>query len=1011
MKRLTLFFLFLSYLSVGFGQSYTLNFSSINNKATITNSISPYVFKDSRGLLWVSTIDGLNIFDGQNTQTYKPNTKTIEKNKEGFLGNIIQGSFYEDRNADIWFTSYNAINCYRRKTKTFEHFFLSDKEGNRITMNYKGAFFDKNENFWIQIMQNLEQYDLYTFDTKNGTSTKQAETKRYIGFSEQNNSVKVVGALNEKQIVLYEFQNKNIKKQIFDLSFIDFALSFLIKGNEIYFTSTKGFFLYDCSNQKQTLLLQDEFTSILPIDNDNLFLVSSMGITIYNKTKRRLEVFTPNHELGFAQAISFLYMDKDKGLWATNEYSTSNIYYCNLKANTFSTIKNVSNGVLRSNFLCNNRKNEVLVMDIKSAKISFLHPETKQIIREIAMPEKPAMVSPSIVVDKNNDIWYSLGLSLYRYDMQQSKWKEIANPLCISTWKLEILADNRIILCTDSGLYEVANNKIIPINILDNIATDITEIFQDTKGQIHISQNATEYLIAQFVDPQTLKIVKRIPLGGFFNNHWEDVDKDEIWLATNFGIVKLDGKNYHFTIYNEKNGIPNQFIATLYPDKSERLWAATGKGIIAFDLKTNQCQSFDKSSGLITDEFLINNAIMTTNHEIWFGGKDAILTFIPDSIKSSTYQPPIHVFSFKVNDIERQDINANETIPISINYDENNISLQLTAIDFSGSEKTKIAYLLENWDSKWDTCITANGFIRYSNLSPGQYYLHLASCNADGVWASEINKISIYIKPPFYKTWWFMSICFLLLSGAAYYFYLSQIRRVKEEERKKGEFNTTLINSELKALKAQINPHFFNNCLNSISNFILKNDTDNAFFYLTKFSRLVRLVLEHSNVNFIKLSDEIAALNYYLEMESLRFSSKFEYKIEINENIDTNVTLVSPMLVQPFVENSIWHGLLPKQGGIVVITFEKEGNYIKCTIWDDGIGRKKAAQNTASMESKRKSYGMTLIQDRLKLLYATDKDKPKDVIQIIDLYDDENNAMGTKIVMKIPTQIRKTQNN
>ncbi len=1012
MKKISYFIFLLSFSANCFAQTLDLKFKMLNNDIVISSNASPYVFKDSKGLVWISTIDGVNIYDGQNVEIYKQNIES--SGNKGLGGNIIQGSFFEDKNSDIWFTSYNGINCYRRSKKTFEHYYLFDENGKQYDINYKGVFLAKNDIFWIQI-KNTDSAILYSFNIKNLSQNKIGDfASTRIEIFETNSSINVLNYQKGNGLIWYDIQDNRIKQQrkiVNDfLSDNEIVEDILWLNNRIYFTTNKGFYSCDLVTKKVDVVISRNFSKILHLNNRQFLLASITGITLFDFSNNTIVKEFSNEDMGITKPITCLYLDNEGGLWATNEFDRGNIYFANTKKKSFSTLYTNNKQAFSSKILCLGNNNEIIALNEKVNKITTLNALSKKIVKEINLPKEEKKNHYSICTDVNNNIYYSSGRSLFQYNNTEKKWKSILMSNKLDIWNIQKINGSRIITCTNNGLYEIKGTKLHKFEIFNHKVSDISYIFQDSKGYIHFSQDANDYYIAKFVSHNSLEIFKKISLNGFFTGHWENPQANEIWLATNLGIAALNTNNYEITLYGEKKGLRNQFVSAIYPDHADNLWATTSQGILSFNIKTKQNIHFDKSDGLITENFIPNNSVTTQNNELWFGGENATIFFNPDSIKSSTYQAPIHIRTFKVNDIERKDINLNNYSEVNLNYNENTFNLQLLAIDFANPLKTKIAYFLEGWDMKWDTSLSANGFIRYSNLSSGQYYLYLASCNADGVWAKEFKRIPIYIKPPFYKTWWFISLCVGLLLGITYYLYLRQIRRVRTAERLKGEYNTTLINSELKALKAQINPHFFNNCLNSISNFILKNDTDNAFFYLTKFSRLVRLVLEHSNVNFIKLSDEITALTYYLEMESLRFSSKFEYKIEIHENLDTNIMLVSPMLIQPFVENAIWHGLLPKQGGIVVVFFEREENYVKCTIQDNGIGRVKSSENKSSLTSKRKSYGMTLIQDRLELLYHTDKNKPKDIIQIIDMYDDDEKSLGTKIIVTIPTQIHSTQN-
>ena len=219
----------------------------------------------------------------------------------------------------------------------------------------------------------------------------------------------------------------------------------------------------------------------------------------------------------------------------------------------------------------------------------------------------------------------------------------------------------------------------------------------------------------------------------------------------------------------------------------------------------------------------------------------------------------------------------------------------------------------------------------------------------------------------------------------------------KEEEKLK--LNRKLYEMETKVIKSQMNPHFMFNSLNTIQQFIITNENEKAQYYLSKFSRLIRKLLESTTKDNISLADEIDLLNRYLEIESLRFNNVFKYTIKVDEKIDTAKTFIPHFLIQPFVENAIWHGLLTKDGDKdLQISFEFINEYkIICTIDDNGVGRKNS-ETKRSLE--KKSLAINFIQQRLDLINKIMKEDFK--INILDKTDEKGNSEGTKIVITLP---------
>ena len=208
--------------------------------------------------------------------------------------------------------------------------------------------------------------------------------------------------------------------------------------------------------------------------------------------------------------------------------------------------------------------------------------------------------------------------------------------------------------------------------------------------------------------------------------------------------------------------------------------------------------------------------------------------------------------------------------------------------------------------------------------------------------------------------------------------------------------------SELKALRTQMNPHFIFNCLNAIKSYTLNHDTEGADFYLTKFSKLIRQVLENSRSEKITLHNELETLKLYLDMEKLRSGDKLDYEIHLADDIETDFIEIPPMLIQPFVENAIWHGLMQKEEGgkIEIDCRQKDDKYLIVTVLDNGIGRERAAELKSKTATRHKSFGMKITSERMDIIKQLYDIETK--ITIEDLKNANGTSAGTKVTLEIP---------
>jgi tetratricopeptide (TPR) repeat protein len=226
-----------------------------------------------------------------------------------------------------------------------------------------------------------------------------------------------------------------------------------------------------------------------------------------------------------------------------------------------------------------------------------------------------------------------------------------------------------------------------------------------------------------------------------------------------------------------------------------------------------------------------------------------------------------------------------------------------------------------------------------------------------------------------------------------------QIQKL-ESEKTKAELQHQAITFEMQSLRAQMNPHFIFNSLHSINKYIMENEKQNASEYLSKFAKLMRLVLENSRETEVLLEKDLSALELYMQLEALRFQQRFHYNIEIDPQIDQENTLIPPLLLQPFVENSIIHGMKNKECGLIKIKVEKEDGMMRCTVEDNGMGREQSRKIQAGTQQKQESLGMKITKERLEMINETKKTKT--AINIYDLKDAANKPTGLRIELLLP---------
>jgi two-component sensor histidine kinase len=307
------------------------------------------------------------------------------------------------------------------------------------------------------------------------------------------------------------------------------------------------------------------------------------------------------------------------------------------------------------------------------------------------------------------------------------------------------------------------------------------------------------------------------------------------------------------------------------------------------------------------------------------------------------------------------DINARTT---TLNAEEKNIAIDFSGINFSPVHNTRFTYQLAGLDTSWQVA-DESWSAQYANLAPGNYTFSIKTSSENAEWSRVFSLFAFTIKPIFWQTTWFRLV---VTGGIALLIFLIVRRRVRII-RKEAGLKHKLAETEMMALRSQMNPHFIFNSLNAIDSLIQTNQPDKATTYLARFARLIRTVLESTKNSMVPFYKDFETLELFLQLEQFRSNNKFSYELQADKELSEGDYKVPPLIIQPFVENAIHHGLLNKQAGErnLVVKVSLQGNFIKYTIRDNGVGRTTANQIKVLNKPEHQSYGIQITTDRIHL--------------------------------------------
>lgn len=626
--------------------------------------------------------------------------------------------------------------------------------------------------------------------------------------------------------------------------------------------------------------------------------------------------------------------------------------------------------------------------------------------------------------DNEGDIWIGTegkGLGLYTYkDDKDTIYAYYYQNGLRGNWVRTFAHDdegNIYVGTSDDGIY--VTNKIgfpdnlsfkkMKVNQGDLPKSVVYLVFKDDR--LWFTSNDGEYGYVENGRSQMF-----IENGKSFRNL---VVQDEIvWLGSkDDGVLKVVFDDDQIQEKNWISTSTNSYLRSnnIYQllKKDNHLWVGTEKGLDRLELDSSyrifNAESYSYEEGFEGVETNINAGSMDQNGDLWFGTVDGLFVYKGlDPNPAQRKAPVLRIEDMEIvfTSIENTPYasvfeNGSFLKPVILPHDQNHISFTYKAIHYAYSNNIQYRRKLEGFDPDW-IIGSRNTMATYSNLPPGAYTFHVQA-SIDDTWEGSPLTISFEIDRPYWDKLWFKLTYYgfaLLLILLVIYFFLRRQRKKNQAQNEKLKLEKNLLELEQKALRLQMNPHFIFNVLNSIHNLIILNESDKARYALSKFSKLMRQVLENSREKFVTIDDEISTLENYVQLERLTANADIDIAFFIDDEVDTAEPVLPPLMLQPFVENAIVHGFKGMdETGKIEISFKwLEGDVLECCITDNGIGRVKAIQAKAQRENYHKSTALKVAEERLANLNGNADFVP---FEFIDLKDDKDQPIGTKVIFRI----------
>ncbi|WP_199117401.1 sensor histidine kinase [Pedobacter sp. ASV28] len=931
-----------------------------------------YTLQDRKGYIWIATDAGVSRFDGAVFENFSVD--------DGLPDNQIL-QLREDSKGRIWFLALNGQLSYFYNGKIFNQY--TDKQLESLNFNsvIVSFFEDSKSRFWFGTNNNI----IGLWDGKKTTKLYPPnKNDKYQNIFIYEDAKHDIWAINNNSNYIYK-QNGFVRTQNPSYPISHKTLQYR-RDKSIYLIDKKG--LHITNNNVNTLIIALDSNLL----NTGLGYIHADGKELWLSTNNGAYGIKYNGETRqFLQGIIVNQVEKDKegNIW----FTTKNGIYKLPKLKDQLYILNHENGLSNNTIksIVKDNKNRLWlgsvnggidILDLKSRKVSAL---------QLPNASKFSTIKQLVPDQKNNKMFFAsdYGLGYINIDYPKTKklhfLRETNNLVYVvknfaidTTTKLALSLSSAVVILNDREKLEFSSLKYKEQQ--DFFKDRSYRVFYDSQQSLWFSNISG---LSEFSHNKLNKHYEKYPLLTKRINDMQELQSGTMVMATDgYGLIIFENGKITQNI-THKNGLNNNIVNKVFT-KEDYLWTIGNTGInrISIDKNRTKISSYDDVNGMLSDDL---NDLYIDKDTAYFATNNGLIYFAYNHTLQETQAPKVYITSI-INNRQKLDLGHGS---FTLKPNEQSIILNYSAIDFK-NRNISYRYRLKG-NGNWVE--TKSRRLELSSLEPGEYTFEVSAKSQDSGW-SEPAKVKFVLQKHFYQTWWFLA---MLIGIGAYFIYVVTVKMTRQQKNKEQEqllLKNKILMLEQKALQAMMNPHFVFNVMNSIQHYINTKNTSSANKVLTGFAKLIRKNLEVCTKSYITLDEEIEYLNLYLNLEKYRFGDQFQYHIHLAEDIDKEDTFIPSMLLQPYIENAIWHGIMPKQeGGEVTIDISNQNDeYLLIKIIDDGVGIDNSLKNK---KESHESKGMTLTNERINLLNKIEA-KP------IHLSVQQNGKVGTIVTISIP---------
>lgn len=955
-------------------RSQTTHIQQFSTKNGLPSNNCFYTLQDSKGYIWVATDAGVSRFDGKVFENFSVD--------DGLPDNQIL-QLKEDKMGRIWFLSLNGQLSYFFNGKIFNNGnekLLKLLNFNAVVVSFledsKGRiWFGTNKNLLIMwngktvmkyISNNVQRQFFNTFIHEDANGKIWAYS---------NNSVRTFNGSGFDVIAQKDLpiSYKTI------LNTANRSAAYINRHGLVIKKQNVDHFEYTIA----PALLNDDLGYIHVDRNKNVWLSTGSGI-YHIETNGKATRYLAN--MSSSQVIE----DLKGNMW----FTTSNGIYMLPKKSERLYVVNKSDG-LTSNVVKSVSKdgNDRFWLGFDEANINVLSLWNKK-IRYVKLADSKKYNSIKYLSYDSSEraIYFASDYGLGRLKKIDQKINEIdylkeSKDLMYVIKSFSLSSGNKLALALSSGVVIIGNrNKKFEFSSshlkegIDIFKNRSYSAFYDKEENLWFSNIDG---LSQLADGNLFSFYKKSPLLTRRINDIKEMNDGTMVLATDgYGIIYVKNQKI-IKVITQRDGLADNICKKLFV-KNNVLWVVTNNGINKI-IKKNQevlVETFEYTNALLKDD--VNGLYIDIDYA-YFATNNGLVYFLINKSEQRKEVPEVLISSIVNNKVKLGLNNSVHTLDPS----NNNITFHYSVIDFQNNNVT-YRYRLKS-DANWTETKTRR--LEFSSLEPGEYAFELSAKYNNSGWGKP-TRINFILKEHFWQSIWFLGVLFIIAGLGFYKAAVVITKRQKNKEQEQLLLKNKILMLEQRALQAMMNPHFVFNVMNSIQHYINTKDTASANKILTGFARLIRKNLDICTRSYITLEEELEYLDLYLSLEKKRFGEKFNYTVQVDQRIDREETMIPSMLLQPYIENAIWHGIMPKEdGGKIEINIKLiSEEYLLINIVDDGIGIDNSLRDK---KGQHISKGMDLTKERINLLNQVEANP-------IQMKVRQNGKSGTFVSISLP---------